>query len=341
MKVCLIIAGKLEKLAGLEKHFIELVNGLSESIDVTVISHDTYSIHFLNKSINFIPLDLSKSRYNIFTYIKLYKLFKSNNFDIIHSQANKATFFASNLKSLFKNTKFIATIHNKKNKVSYFNNMDLVIGVSDFVSSQIKAETKTIYNGIKVEDFINSKEIDLKKELNIKNNFPIVTSIGRLVKAKGFDILIESIVNFNANLLIIGSGPLEGELIKLINKNNLQDRVYILGFRDDVANIIKSSQCIVISSLNEGFSYVFAETLCSEIPLLSTDVADIKKFIPTDFLIKEKNKDSINYSISYFFENKEKLSFESYYTLAKKKFSIKNMIDETKNEYTKIIRKEK
>ncbi len=336
MKVCLIIGGRLKKLAGLEKHFIELTIGLSKFFDISVIAHESYRKYFPD-DINFITLDLSTNRFNPIVYVKLYKILKANNFDIVHAQANKATFILSKLKRFFdSSTKFIASLHNKKKDISYFNKMDLVIGVSDFVCKQVKTNSVTIYNGLDMKNINKALQIDIKELFHIKNDYPTFVSVGRLVKAKGFDLLIEAVKDLDINLIIVGDGQEEDNLNALIKKYNKTNQFIIAGFRDDALNLMKSSDGVIISSRFEGFSYVFAEALCLNKPLISTDVADIKKFIPNETLIKNKEVVSIKEQITYFLENKNNIDFTSYYQKAKDEFLIENMIVKTKNEYLKV-----
>jgi glycosyltransferase involved in cell wall biosynthesis len=338
MSICIIIAGKFEKLAGLEKHFIELVKGLCNKVNISVIAHSSYSSQFKDSKVNFTALNLNTSRHNFLVYYKLYKLLKSRNFDIVHTQANKATFIISKIKRFLPKTKFVATLHNKKKKINYFNKMDLTIGVSDFVCNQLKSNTKTIYNGIDVEKFIYSDSFDLRENIGIKNNYPTLLSIGRLVSAKGFDLLIKAVKDLDVNIVILGDGKEQNNLDDLININNLTQKVFIIGFKDNVNEYIKSSDGVIISSRNEGFSYVFAETLCSRKTLISTNVADIKNFIPSELLIKSLDTDDIKNTIKYFLANRSKLNLNKYYDIAIKKLSVKNMIEETYQEYKKIVK---
>ena len=109
MKICQVLAGIED--GGLEKHTIELSKQLvNRGFDVTVIAHKDFESFFGN--INFIPLDLSKSRNNFFILFKLFKILKKGNFDIIHTQANKATSMVVKLKP-FIDSKIIATLHKK------------------------------------------------------------------------------------------------------------------------------------------------------------------------------------------------------------------------------------
>ena len=337
MKVALFISNGVDKVAGLEKHFIELANGICDKVDLTIIAHHSYH-KYMNDKIKCIDPKISSSRYNLFSYIKLYKILKENNFDVVHSQANKATYFMAKLKPFFKNTKFVATLHNKKKKIEYFNEVDHVIGVSNFVCEQIKNNKTTIYNGLDIEKIQNSKPVDLKNTFHINNNYPTLLSIGRLVKAKGFSYLIEAVKDLNVNILIVGDGPLKDELKEKIEKFNLQDRVMLAGFRDDVFSLIKSSDGVVISSLNEGFSYVFAEALILEKPLISTDVADIKLFIPHQFCSNIADINQLKSNIENFIQN-QNMDFSNYYQKAKDEFDINKMFTNTINIYKELYEK--
>lgn len=337
MNICLVIGGKLTKLAGLEKHFIELANLLSNKINVSVVAHKSYYSH-LSNNINFIPLDLNVSRFNPILYIKLYKILNSGRFDIVHSQANKATYIMSKLKIYFPNIKFVATLHNKKNKINYYNKMDCVIGVSNFVLEQININKKVIYNGLDLKRIDATSDINIKKEFNISNKFPIIVSVGRLVYAKGFDILIKAVKDLDVNLIIVGDGQLSDELYKLIKNLNLSDKVFIAGFKDNALSYIKSSDLSVISSRFEGFSYVFAETLILEKPLISTDVADIKYFIPNDYLVEIDNVLDLSSTIINYFTD-IKYDFNDYYKRARYSFDIDIMVKETIETYMKELRK--
>jgi glycosyltransferase involved in cell wall biosynthesis len=338
MNICIIIAGKFKKLAGLEKHFIELSIGLSKFINVSVVAHKSYESSFHNTNVDFLEFNLNTNRYNIITYYKLYNILKTKKFDIVHTQANKATYIVSKIKKYIDKTKFVATLHNKKNKIGYFSKMDLTVGVSDFVCDQLNSKTETIYNGIDTSSFLNSRSFDIRNKLEIKNNYPILVSVGRLVKAKGFDLLIEAVKDLDVNVIILGDGKEELYLKDLISKYDLKEKVFLLGFVDNVKEYIKSSDGVVISSRNEGFSYVFAETLCSKTPLISTDVADIKKFIPEELLIDQICSEKIEEKISYFLNNKDSLDLDEYYNNALNKLSFENMINETIIEYKKLLK---
>src|SRR5690606_38575229 len=81
----------------------------------------------------------------------------------------------------------------------------------------LKLNSIVIPNPLEYENIVSSSKKALEKELNFTGGF-IVTA-GRFIHEKGFDVLIRSfnnITNKNIKLLILGSGPLEDDLKKIV-----------------------------------------------------------------------------------------------------------------------------
>jgi len=104
---------------------------------------------------------------------------------------------------------------------------------------------------------------------------PLVIAVGRLVKLKGFDILIRAFAQLprgiNARLIIIGDGEERLALQKLIEQLGLQDRVKLLGFQENPWKYMAYADVFVLSSLTEGLPNVIGEALALGIPVLATD----------------------------------------------------------------------
>ncbi|UFH58846.1 glycosyltransferase [Sulfurovum mangrovi] len=336
MKVCQVLASRGD--GGLEKHTIELVKGLYKNgIDVTVIAHKDLAKHF--KDIRFIPMDLEKSRNNVWMLYRLYKVLKNESFDIIHAQANKATSIIVKLKP-FLHSKIVATLHNYKKNLKPFLKADAVITVSDRIGEKLNCKYKTtVYNGIETS---TEKMTDLHETFNINKDKFIISSVGRLVEAKGFDLLIESMqyVDNDICLLIIGDGPLREKLENLSEKFHVTDKIKFLGSLDNsfTKSIIKSSDLLVISSRREGFSYVFAESLLLDTPIVSTDVADIKKFITEEFIVpfdavrlaKKTNMFRANCDQNI-------ATYQVIFNKAKNTFTLENMANQTIQVYKSVV----
>jgi glycosyltransferase involved in cell wall biosynthesis len=332
MKVCLIVSGGLDKVAGLEKCFIDLSNELSKFVQLSVIAHVNYKSK-LTQNIDFIPFDFSTSRYNILMYVKLYRIIEVKQFDIIHTHASKATYVIDKLMPFFKKTKLIGTKHNPR-KGKIFNKIKYVTAVSNEVAKSINNKNvKVIYNGI--------KQVDLNKVKN-NNKYFTICAIGRLDKIKGFDILIKEVskLNFDFRLNIVGEGPEKKGLENLIKTYNLESKVLLMGYSNDIPEILNTSDLQIISSISEGFSLVFLEGLFYSKVLISNNVGIIKElqfddFLITDFKIKDKIKEIYDNYDKYF----EK--FSEFKILNQEKFILNDIVKDYINFYHFILQKEK
>lgn len=100
--------------------------------------------------------------------------------------------------------------------------------------------------------------------------------VGRLIKEKNADVLIEAI-DYARNLLpdikcyIIGDGPERERLTGLVSEKGLSNNVQFFGFMDynDVIAHIKSSRALVIPSSREGFGMVVIEAYACGVPVIT------------------------------------------------------------------------
>jgi len=122
----------------------------------------------------------------------------------------------------------------------------------------------------------NVNKYNLSKEQLWDNNSNYnILSVGNLKKQKDHKNLIEAFALLPAQmkikLIILGEGPLRQDLLNLINKLNLNDKIKLHGFVIDPLPWFKSADLFVLSSLWEGFGNVIVEALESGLPVVSTD----------------------------------------------------------------------
>ena len=338
MRICQVLAGNED--GGLEKHTIELSKQLvKKGFNVTVIAHKDFKKFFEN--INFIPLNLSKSRNNFFILFKLLKILKKEKFDIIHTQANKATSMVIKLKP-FINSKIVSTLHNYKNNLSSFEKSDFVITVSDYIGKNLKTKNKVvIYNGIEFNSNENLK-IDLYNKYNIEKNKFIICSVARLTKVKRFELILMAIKNLDLHLILVGSGEEENNLKKEVEKLNIKNKITFTGnvVNTDVKKIVASSSLFVMSSDNEGFPYTFVETMFCKTPFISTPVSDMPKLLGNKYIVPFSNANELSTKIEYVKNNYVKVlkEFQEKFNYAEKKFTIENMVNETIDIYNKVLK---
>ena len=123
-----------------------------------------------------------------------------------------------------------------------------------------------------IPNFIRDKDIvgngNGKKER-------IVISVGRLVKEKGFDVLIRSYAKLSPmfpgwRLIILGEGPEYQNLQILITENNLDQKVHLLGWVKDPFLFLNIASIAVHPSSIEGFPNALLEAMACGLPCIAS-----------------------------------------------------------------------
>lgn len=338
MKICQVLAGNED--GGLEKHTIELSHELQkEGLYITVIAHKKFADAFTN--IHFIPLDLSKGRNNFVILFKLYRIFKKEKFNIIHTQANKATAMVTKLKP-FLQSKIVSTLHNYKKNLKPFNCSDFVITVSDKIGEKLHIPNKvTIYNGLNFQKQ-DDLQIDLHQKYGIDQKKFVICTVARLTRAKRFDILLTAVQGTGVHLILVGGGEDEEDLKQLAKDLDIEDDVTFTGNLDnhEVQQIISSSKLFVMTSDKEGFPYTFVETMFCNTPFLSTPVSDIEKIIGKKYIVPFGDAEKVSAQIDFIKNNYEEVlkDYQKIFSFAEKKFTLKNMTKETISVYEEVLR---
>jgi glycosyltransferase involved in cell wall biosynthesis len=133
----------------------------------------------------------------------------------------------------------------------------------------------------------NIVEIPNRVNFNIfnkpKNNFSInetinITSVGRFVPEKGYENLIQSIIelsnDFNISLTLIGGGKLENKYLSIIgDKKNINLISWLT--QEDLVEKLQNTDIYVQSSISEGMPRTILEAMAMRLPIVSTNVGGI------------------------------------------------------------------
>jgi glycosyltransferase involved in cell wall biosynthesis len=105
---------------------------------------------------------------------------------------------------------------------------------------------------------------------------PIVLFVGRLIYYKGVDVLVRAMAGFDADVVLIGSGPLEGELRDLATSLGVADRLTFVPPVDDeeLAAYLRAAAVFCLPSVarSEAFGIVQLEAHISGTPVVCTDL---------------------------------------------------------------------
>ncbi|MDO8548706.1 MAG: glycosyltransferase family 4 protein, partial [Ignavibacteria bacterium] len=207
---------------------------------------------------------------------------------------------------------------------------------------------KIIYNGINIENYDEYKTKDLRNELGIPENIPLIGFVGRLSVQKGIEYLLKAFLEIkkrlNAHLLIAGTGELDQYIRDFISKNNLNDSVHLLGFRDDINNIMRTIDLLVLPSLWEGFGIVLIEAMAAGKPCISTQISSMPEIVENNnsgIIIPPKDSAFLAEACIKIISNKElanKMGLEGK-RIVNKRFTIRKMIDSYEEVFNKLLKK--
>lgn len=274
--------------------------------------------------------------------IELYKYFKNQKPDIVYTFTPKAGLLGMMASFL---SRVPVRIHNivgmplmeatgKKfillkfiERLTYLFSTNLFcnsFGLKKFINENLtKKDVKVIaqgsINGVDTEFFKNTKTLD-EKEL-IRDKFKIdkkdfvITFVGRIVKDKGINELIEAFINLSKkynNLKLLLVGDYEEHLNPIKNENKILidslDSIITVGFQNDIRDFLSITDLFVLPSYREGLPNSLIEAGSFGIPLLATNINGCNEIIDdgiTGILVEKKSAKKLEEAIDKLLEDKE------------------------------------
>lgn len=125
---------------------------------------------------------------------------------------------------------------------------------------------------------------NFKSGLGLPPDTFLIGTIGSLSRIKGHGILIDALTGLLKDhpeiaLVIAGDGPQKGSLKKRIKELNLESRVHLLGFIEDLTPVYSDLDMFVIPSLAEGLNTSLLQAMAWEIPCVASDVGGVPEAI--------------------------------------------------------------
>ncbi|AFI85235.1 glycosyl transferase [Methylophaga nitratireducenticrescens] len=330
MKIAQVLASRGD--GGLEKHVYELSLALAErGHDITVIA-DPVFIRKLPTHIQSIAMPSHYSRHDPRLLWALGKSLRQGQFDIVHAQANKAAALINSLRYFFSGQR-VATLHNIKRQLGAYRHFNQVITVSKQLAKPFADEKVTIiYNGIQAPL--------ITKALQEKHNaLPLLLAVGRLVPAKGFDVLIKAVAALPVTLWIAGDGPEKMHLQSLIDRHSTKANIRLLGARQDIYPLMQQADALIISSQREGFSYVFNEALLTQCRVLATDVPVANEILPEKLIVPTDDPQALSARLQILLADLNQWSalMQKSYSTAEQCMTLTAMTDQTLALYRKLL----
>ncbi|NYZ75674.1 glycosyltransferase family 4 protein [Candidatus Micrarchaeota archaeon] len=359
MRVCLLNPFPLSFKGGVESMLSSLSSGLEKKgIETEVVSLSESEMSLIPKF----------ARVSISTVLLKKLLDSKSRFDVIHAHAWSACIL-----KLIRDKPSIATAHGtvrgllaltgdmtslssqfytsfvtqNLEKIG-FRNAGKVAAVSSFCKDELvsgygipEERISVVYNGIDTEK-IHRVKTGLKNEFECEN---LLFYVGRLAKQKGVEFLIKAmpaLKDYDAKLVIAGTGPDEANLRNLVSELNLKESVIFTGAVDERRKLefLSSSDAFVCPSLWESFGVVLLEAMACKTPIVATRAASIPEVVgDCGVLVEPRNSRELSDGIKNLLDDKKaskKLTQKAYERLIKN-FTVERMADSYIKLYAKLI----
>lgn len=215
-----------------------------------------------------------------------------------------------------------------------------------------EGKISVIPNGVESKDD-HEKHEDLLSNLPIDHSKRMIFSIGRMVKEKGFDILIEAAKVMKESIsdvyfLVAGKGPMLAEYRLKVKESDLEDYVYFIGYISDEVRdaLIASCELAVFPSRYEPFGIVALETMIMGKPTIVTNTGGLMGIIDhlnTGLIMEPNSAESFIEQASLLLNNRplSKRIGNAGKQRIKECYSWKSVAIATKRLYDKLLLKSK
>ena len=310
--------------AGIEQHVQELTDIQGRDNEIIVICNQSISHHYTNIEVKVVE---NISRRSIFGILSLILALRNIRPDIVHSHGSKTTSIINSVRRFIK-LRHVASVHGIKSKTKVYNKAHRVIAGSQKIQDSLKTDSSL------VENWWHPSLPE-----NINNTAEYVLAIGRLEPVKGFDLLIESWVNVNKKLLIVGDGPEYSKLNSLIDKHGLGDFISITPSvsKEGLIEYYQKASLLIVSSRREGGPRVALEALYLHIPVISTNVGHMSQILPQELLAEPDNLESLKSLIDNWIDRS--MSQESIFEYVAQEYSIDKASNKVLSVYEDLLSK--
>ena len=279
-------------LGGAERIAVNFSNALAEKGIEThlCVQRESGSLKdFINSNVSVFYLNKT-STFDLKAMFRLRKYIKNHKIDIIH--AHSSSFFIATLAVFFTSKKLIWHDHNgnrvncRGKELFILKFLSVRFNFIFSVNEELKIwAVKNLYVKkkciLKIHNFVyfeKDKNENLQDKLFDTESFKIVC-LANLRHPKNHLLLLSSVreLGFDYQLYLVGqynNDEYYQAIIRFIKKNNLVQKVYILGQRNDIKSILEQCDLGVLSSESEGLPVSLLEYGLAKLPVVCTNVGE-------------------------------------------------------------------
>ena len=169
--------------------------------------------------------------------------------------------------------------------------------------------------GFELEPFQSLEQFrgQLRQELAIPDDYIIVGAVGRLTKIKNLQMFLQAAKRVtedrsNVVFVIVGDGGERDQLAQTIVDLGIQNHVYLVGWKRNIATVYADIDLLTLTSLNEGTPAAIIEAMASGVPVIATSVGGVPDLIEdnrTGFLVPSEDIDLLSKSLLELIDDRE------------------------------------
>lgn len=226
-----------------------------------------------------------------------------------------------------------------------YKNIDGAIVIANFMKKQLAETTvlpeskiETIFIGIELQKYnpLNFNKFELRKKINIPPEPFVVINIARIDKLKDQMTLIKAFAEAHipdSILLLVGEGENKQNCKEFVKQLKIDNKVYFLGFRNDIPELLNASDLFVLPTLSETLGIVLIEAMASQLPVIGTNSGGVPELINdgvNGFLFEPKDFETLKNLIISLYQDKIKREqvAENAFNFVQKRFDYKKQTDQ-------------
>tara|TARA_R110002020_G_scaffold3766_10_gene16586 strand:+ start:13922 stop:15667 length:1746 start_codon:yes stop_codon:yes gene_type:complete len=210
----------------------------------------------------------------------------------------------------------------------------------------LTSDVEVIRNGFVFDEVNVSNDLiakDLRKIAGADANAQLVGTVMRLSAEKQPHLWLDIAARVgksrpNTHFVIMGDGPLMGELANRVDASELKGRVSFLGRRQNAAKLLAGLDVFLLTSSVEGLPNVVVEAQSEGVPVVASDVGGVGEVFvdgQTGLLVRQRSADAFADAVLKTLADSgmRQRAHEQAPVLMRQNFSVDRMIDETLKVY--------
>jgi glycosyltransferase involved in cell wall biosynthesis len=146
---------------------------------------------------------------------------------------------------------------------------------------------RIIYNGVDTERFrpaASGERLKQRADLGVPADALVIMAVASLKELKRLDLLLAATAplvrrDANAWIVLVGQGAERARLEALARELGIEQRVLFCGVRNDVNELLRAADVVVLSSRTEAFPNVILEAMATGLPVVSTRVGSVGEMV--------------------------------------------------------------